>query len=193
PGTAQGSPDHFVTQAVNASESQSLPGTATGSKSIPAQPSVGEVTFTENCVFLCDSGTTTIPTGTSVSTTDGKRYSTTKAGTVASPRGSATGAVKAVTAGPDGNTGAHTITTIDRNRDFNLSVDNAQATSGGADPRTATVIQQSDIDGPRDVYAKDAVPQVTHQLTSKAQGIKIVMVGNGVQATVTADNNVGED
>ncbi|TMF21819.1 MAG: hypothetical protein E6I31_08810 [Chloroflexi bacterium] len=193
PGTAAGSPDHFVTQAVTASESQSLPGTATGSKSIPAQPSVGEVTFTENCVFLCDSGTTTIPTGTSVSTTDGKRYTTTKAGTVASPRGSATVPVKAVTAGPDGNTGAHTITTIDRNRDFNLTVDNAQATSGGADPRTATVIQQSDIDGPRDVYAKDAVPRITDQLKTKAQGQTLVMVGNGVQATAKPDHNVGEE
>jgi len=193
PGTAAGSPDHFVTQAVNASELQSLPGTATGSKSIPAQPSVGEVTFTENCVFLCDSGTTTIPTGTSVSTTDGKRYTTNKAGTVASPRGSATVPVKAVTAGPDGNTGAHTITTIDRNRDFNLTVDNAQATSGGADPRTATVIQQSDIDGPRDVYAKDAVPRITDQLKTKAQGQTLVMVGNGVQATAKPDHNVGEE
>ena len=193
PGTAAGSPDHFATQAVNASESQSLPGTATGSKSIPAQASVGQVTFTENCVFLCDSGTTTIPTGTSVSTSDGKRYATTKAASVASPRGSATVPVKAVTPGPDGNTGAHTITTIDRNRDYNLTVDNAQATSGGADPRTATVIQQSDIDGIKDVYAKEAVLRITDQLKSKAQGQTLVMVGNGVAATATPDHNVGEE
>ena len=193
PGAAAGSPDHFATQPVNATQSQTFPGTPTGQNPIPAQASGGEVTFTENCVFLCDSGTTVIPAGTSVSTSDGKRYTTTKAGSVASPRGSATIPIKAVTAGPDGNTGAHTITNIDRNRDFNLSVDNTQATSGGADPRTATVIQQSDIDSIRDVYAKDAVPQVTDQLTSKAQGKKLVLVGSGVQATATADHKVGEE
>jgi len=193
PGTSAGSPDHFATQAIHASQSQTFPGTPTGQNPIPAQPSVGEVTFTENCQFLCDSGTTLIPTGTSVSTSDGKRYTTTKAVSVASPRGSGTAPVKAATAGPDGNTGAHTITNIDRNRDFNLSVDNSQATSGGADPRTATVIQQSDIDSIREVYAKDAVPQVTDQLTSKAQGQKLVLVGGGVQATATADHKVGEE
>ena len=193
PGSAAGSADQFVTQALHADESQSLPGTATGQKQVPAQPSVGEVIFTENCVFLCDSGTTPIPAGTSVSTSDGKRYATTKTASVASPRGSATVPVKAVTAGPDGNTGAHTITTIDRNRDYNLTVDNAQATSGGADPRTATVIQQSDIDGIRDVYAKDALPRITDQLNSKAKGQKLVLVGTGVQATAKADHAVGEE
>jgi hypothetical protein len=193
PGTTTGSPDHFTTQAVHASQTQTFPGTPTGQNPIPAQASIGEVTFTESCVFLCDSGTTSIPVGTSVSTSEGKRYTTTKPGSVASPRGSATIPVKAVSAGPDGNTGAHTITNIDRNRDFNLSVDNSQATSGGADPRTATVIQQSDIDSIRDVYAKDAVPQVTDQLNGKAQGQKLVLVGSGVQTTATADHKVGEE
>jgi hypothetical protein len=193
PGSASASADHFVTQAVHAEQSQTLPGTATGQKQIAAQPSVGDVTFTENCVFLCDSGTTTIPSGTSVSTSDGKRYLTTKSAGVASPRGSATVPVKAVTAGPDGNTGAHTINNIDRNRDFNLSVDNAKATSGGADARTATVIQQSDIDTMRDGYAKDALPQVTDQLNAKAKGQKLVPVGSGVQATAKADHAVGDE
>ena len=193
PGTAAGSPDHFATQAIHAEESQNLPGTPTGQKQIAAQSSLGEVTFTENCVFLCDSGTTPIPAGTSVSTSDGKRYTTTKLVNVASPRGSATAPVKAVTAGPDGNTGAHTITNIDRNRDFNLTVDNSQATGGGADPRTATVIQQSDIDSIKDVYAKDALPRVTDQLNGKTQGKKLVLVGSGVQATAKADHAVGEE
>jgi hypothetical protein len=193
PGSASASADHFVTQAIHAEQSQTLPGSATGQKQVAAQPSVGEVTFSENCVFLCDSGTTTIPTGTSVSTSDGRRYLTTKSAGVASPRGSATVPVKAVTAGPDGNTGAHTINNIDRNRDFNLTVDNAKATSGGADARTATVIQQSDIDTMRDGYGKDAVPQVTDQLNSKAKGQKLVLVGSGVQATAKADHAVGDE
>ena len=193
PGTAAGSPDHFATRAVHADQSQTLPGTATGQKQIDAQPSTGSVTFTYSCTFFCDNNAKTIAAGTSVSTSDGKQYLTQKATTVSSRRGSASAQVKAVQPGPSGNTEAHTITNINNSRDFNLTVDNAQATAGGADPRTATVIQQSDIDGIRDVYAKDAVPQVTDQLTSKAQGLKLVMVGNGVQATATSDHKVGEE
>jgi len=49
-----------------------------------------------------------------------------------------------------------TITNIDRNRDFNLSVDKLAGNEWGCRPRTATIIQQSDIDSVRDVYAKDA-------------------------------------
>ena len=37
------------------------------------------------------------------------------------------------------------------------------------------------------------MPQVTDQLTSKAQGLKLVLVGNGVQTTATADHKVGEE
>src|SRR5256885_14284965 len=45
PGTAAGSPDHFVTQAVNASQSQTFPGTPTGTKQIDAAKATGNVTF----------------------------------------------------------------------------------------------------------------------------------------------------
>ena len=193
PGTAAGSPDHFATQSVHASQSQTLPGAPTGQKQIDAQPSTGSVTFTYNCTFFCDNKAKSIAAGTSVSTNEGKQYTTQKAITVSSPQGSASVQVKAVQPGPGGNTEAHTISNINNTRDFNLSVDNPQATTGGADPRTATVIQQSDIDGMRDIFAKDAVPQVTDQLKSKAQGQTVVMVGNGVQATTKSDHKVGEE
>ncbi|MEO6797581.1 MAG: baseplate J/gp47 family protein [Candidatus Dormibacter sp.] len=192
-GTASGSPDHFATQAIQASESQTVQGTATGQKPVPAAPSTGTVTFTNNCLFLCDSGSKTIGTGTTVSTSDGKHYKTQKTVTVANPRGSASVAVAAVQPGPDGNTDAHTISVIDNNRDFNLSVDNSAATIGGADPRTATVIQQSDIDTIVAAYAKDTVPKVTDELKGKAPGMQIVPVGNGVQPTVAADHKVGDE
>ncbi|TMF42914.1 MAG: hypothetical protein E6I24_11900 [Chloroflexi bacterium] len=54
-------------------------------------------------------------------------------------------------------------------------------------------ILKSDIDGPRDVYAKDAVLRITDQLKTKAQGQTLVMVGNGVQATAKPDHKVGEE
>src|SRR6202022_1628827 len=126
-------------------------------------------------------------------TSDGKHYVTTKSITVPAPRGSGAAPVAAVQGGGVGNTGAHTISTISSNQNDFLSVDNPDAISNGVDARTATVIQQSDIDSARDVYAKDAVPQVTDQLNSKAQGQKLVLVGSGVLATATADHKVGEE
>jgi len=102
-------------------------------------------------------------------------------------------AITAVQAGAGANTDRHTIRNIGDNQNDFLSVDNTDALTNGADARTATVIQQSDIDSIRDVYAKDAVPQVTDQLTGKAQGQKLVLVGSGVQATATADHKVGEE
>jgi FlaG/FlaF family flagellin (archaellin) len=193
PGTASSSGNQFATQALHAEQSQSLPGTPTGQKQVPAQPSVGSVTFSYSCTFFCDNQPKSIAAGTMVSTSDAKHYTTQKAISVASPHGSASVQIQAMVAGPSGNTDAHTINVIDNSRDFNLTVDNTAATAGGADPRMATIIQQSDLDGPRDAYSKDAIPQVTDQLNSKAQGLKVVMVGKGVQATVTSDHKVGEE
>src|SRR2546429_5863876 len=79
PGTAAGSPDHFATQSVHASQSQTLPGAPTGQKQIDAQPSTGSVTFTYNCTFFCDNKAKSIAAGTSVSTNEGKQYTTQQA------------------------------------------------------------------------------------------------------------------
>lgn len=193
PGTSSASGNQFATQALHAEQSQSLPGTPTGQKQIPAQLSTGSVTFSYSCTFFCDNQPKSIAAGTMVSTSDAKHYTTQKAISVASPHGSASVQIQAMVAGPSGNTDAHTINVIDNSRDFNLTVDNTATTAGGADPRTATVIQQSDLDGPRDAYSRDAIPQVTDQLNSKAQGLKLAMVGQGVQATVTSDHKVGEE
>jgi hypothetical protein len=193
PGAAAGSPDHFATQAVHAEQSQTLPGTPTGQKQIAAVAASGSVTFTENCFFLCTNGAKAIPAGTSVSTSDGKQYTTQKTVNVSSPHGSVSVGITATVAGPNGNTDVHTITNINNSPDDSLSVDNPSSVGGGADARTATIIQQSDLDAPLSAYSKDAIPQVTDQLNSKAQGKKLVLVGSGVQGTVTADHKVGEE
>ncbi|MDQ6721277.1 MAG: baseplate J/gp47 family protein [Candidatus Dormibacteraeota bacterium] len=195
PGVAAGSPDRFATQAIHAEESQNLPGTPTGQKQIDAAKATGQVTFKASCSgFIC---TIPIRAGTDVSTGSGKHYVTTKSVTVQSTlvsQGSVDAPVAAVQAGAAGNTEVDTIRYINNNNpDDLLSVNNAQAISGGADARTATVIQQSDMDSIRDVYAKDALPRVTDQLTGKAQGKKLVLVGNGVQATAKADHAVGDE
>jgi hypothetical protein len=195
PGTAAGSPDHFATQAIHAEESQNLPGTPTGQKPIDPVKASGQVTFTARCSgFICS---IPIRSGTDVSTGGGKHYVTTKSVTVQSTlvsQGTVDAPVAAVQAGASGNTESDTIRYINNNNpDDLLSVNNAQAIGGGLDARTATVIQQSDIDSIRDVYAKDALPRVTDQLNGKAQGKKLVLVGGGVQATAKADHVVGEE
>jgi hypothetical protein len=190
PGTAAGSADHFATQAIHASQQQTFPGTPTGQNLIAAVAATGQVVITSKCVFCLGQD---VRKGLIVLTDGGKRYATQAIAHIGMGyNAQATVAIAAVTAGADGNTGEHTITNIESG-DPDLRVDNPRATTGGADARTATVIQQSDIDSVRDIYAKDAVPQVTDQLNGKAQGQKIVLVGSGVQATATADHKVGEE
>lgn len=194
PGTAAGSPDHFATQALHVSQQQTFPGTPTGQKQIDAVRATGTVVFTVYCQgFFCPSGTVPVRAGTDVSTSDGKHYVTQARVEVPAPSGSKSVAVVAVQGGAGANTDRHTIRTIGDNTNDNLSVDNPDALTNGADARTATIIQQSDIDGVRDVYGKDGIPQVTEQLNTKAQGLKMVLVAPGVVASATADHKAGEE
>jgi Baseplate J-like protein len=190
PGTAAGSGNQFATQAFHAEESQNLPGTPTGQKPIAAIAASGTVVFTLNCFPLNCSYT--VQSGTDVSTGSDKHYTTQKAAPVSSGH-PASVAVVATQAGTAGNTDADTIRNVNSVNVDGLSVDNPAAVGGGADARTATIIQQSDLDSIRDAYARDAIPRITDQLNSKAQGLKLVLVGKGVQATATSDHKVGEE
>ena len=64
---------------------------------------------------------------------------------------------------------------------------------GGADSRTATVIQQSDIDSIVAAYATTELPKVQDELNAKAPGQRLVPVGNGVASSVSADHKVGDE
>jgi hypothetical protein len=194
PGTTSASGNQFATQAIHSEDAQTLPGVPTGPKQIDAVKATGQVVFTVYCSGLfCFSGTVTVGAGTDVSTADGKHYVTQKPVNIPTPRGSASVGVTAVQNGAGSNTDRHTIRNITDNQNDNLSVDNTDAITNGADARTATVIQQSDIDSIKDAYSRDAIPKVTDQLNSKAQGLKLVLVGKGVQASVTSDHKVGEE
>ncbi len=194
PGTASSSGNQFATQAFHAEDSQSLPGVPTGQKQIAAVKATGQVVFTMYCSgFFCPSGSVSVGAGTDVSTADAKHYVTQKSVNIPAPKGSASVGVAAVQGGAGANTDRHTIRNITDNQNDNLSVDNTDAITNGADARTATVIQQSDIDSIRDAYSRDAIPKVNDQLNSKAQGLKLVLVGQGVQATATSDHKVGEE
>ena len=187
PGTPAGSPDHFATQALHGSQQQTFPGTPTGQKQIDAVKATGQVTFTPKCDCSVQ-----IKAGTDVSTGNSKHYLTQKTVTMG-PQGVSV-SVAADQAGVNGNTETNSIKYVNDDVIAVLAnVANAQAISGGADARTATIIQQSDIDGVRDVYGKDGIPQVTEQLNSKAQGLKLVLVAPGVVASATADHKVNEE
>jgi hypothetical protein len=190
PGTTSASGNQFATQAIHAEDSQTLPGVPTGQKAIPEVAASGSVKFSLSC-FLCQE---TIPKGWIVESADAsKRYATQKTVTMVGPLGSATVAIVAVKGGADGNTDKGTIVKIEGNTDDNLGVTNPDPTTGGADARTATIIQQSDIDSIKDAYSRDAIPKVTDQLNSKAQSQKLILVGKGVQASVTSDHKAGEE
>ena len=182
--------DQFATKTISESESQTLPGVPTGQKQIAAVPSSGTVTFSLNC-FLC---TETVPKGWTVETADGSRkYATQKSVTLIGPSSAASVPIIATTGGAGGNVDKNTIVKIDGNTDDNLGVTNPDPTTGGVDARTATIIQQSDIDAVRDAYAKDAVPRIQDQMNSKAQGLKLVIVGGAPQVSVTTDKKVGDE
>jgi len=190
PSTPAGASDGVPTQALHARESQTVQGTATGQKQVPAVPSGGKVVITSNCIF-CNGQS--LPKGLVVRTDGGKRYATQEAARLAGLFGaSATISIAALTPGVDGNTDAHTITTIERG-DPDLKVDNPDPTTGGADPRSATVIQQSDIDSIVTAYATTEVPKVQDELNAKAPGQRLVPVGNGVASSVSADHKVGDE
>jgi Baseplate J-like protein len=194
PGTAPASGNQFATQAFHAEDSQTFPGVPTGQKQVDAVKATGQVVFTMYCSgFFCPSGSVNVPSGTQVSTSDGKNYVSTRSVNVAAPKGSATAPITAVAAGGGGNTGAHTITTINQSQNDFLSVDNTDPVTNGADARTATVIQDTDISSIQDAFSRDAIPKVTDQLNSKAQGQKLILVGKGVQPTVKSDHKTGEE
>lgn len=187
PTTAAGSTDGIPTQALHASESQTVQGTATGTKDVPAITSTGSVVFSSSCAFCFED----LRKGLVVKTDSGKKYATQKSASFG-PFGSATVPVAALIPGADGNTDHDTITTVEGG-DPELKVDNPQATTGGADARTATIVQQSDIDSIVTAYAKDAVPRVQDELKAKASGQRLEFVGSGVAPTVTADHKVGDE
>ena len=182
--------DRFVTQVVDATETQTASTQATGQQPVPAVAAQGEAVFTLTC-FLCQGAT--LPRGLTVRTPDGKRYATQQTGTISGPSGSTTVPIKAVAVGAVGNTDANTISTIEGNtHPDELKVNNPVAVSGGADARTATVVQQSDIDAAKQALLDQLNPKVEDDLNSKAKGAHLLPVGQP-QVQLTTDHKVKDE
>lgn len=110
---------------------------ATGVEAV-SEPSVGEVRFTSRDTFQ------DIATGTRVMTPSGVEFRTTASVSLEAPAagegsGSVLAPVEAVTAGPEGNVPAATITVVPSLEDQGISVTNAEPTSGGRRIESAVV------------------------------------------------------
>ena len=149
---------------------------ATGQK-VNLTPATGTVTFTSNDTI----DPVTIPAGTTVGTGAGVEFLTqttviapraTVTGTTINPGHASTG-VQAVTPGTAGNVPAHAIVVVPtRLQAFQVSVDNAAATTGGT--RTVTkVISQQDYDA----AVKQLGSQVAAQLPAAAADASLAPAG----------------
>ena len=149
---------------------------ATGQQ-VNLTPATGTVTFTSNDTI----DPVTIPAGTTVGTGAGVEFLTqttviapraTVTGTTINPGHASTG-VQAVTPGTAGNVPAHAIVVVPtRLQAFQVSVDNAAATTGGT--RTVTkVISQQDYDA----AVKQLGSQVAAQLPAATADASLAPTG----------------
>ena len=152
---------------------------ATGQK-VDLTPATGTVTFTSNDTI----DPVTIPAGTTVGTGAGIEFLTqttvitpraTVTGTTINPGRASTG-VQAVAPGPGGNVPAHAIAVAPtRLQAFQVSVDNAAATTGGT--RTVTkVISQQDYDA----AVKQLGSRIAAQLSTAAANPSLAPAGTTV-------------
>lgn len=197
-GATVGSTDQFVTQALSASESQVVQDTATGQKPVAAVTASGTALFTLNCSpldLLCDGAD--LPQGVAVRTSDGKRYKTQKAASIPGRSGSVSVPISAVASGAAGNTDPGSINTIEGNDQHSdeLKVTNPNALTNGADARTATVIQQADIDSAVKAANDLLAPKVSQELTTKANGLHLVPVTDAPKTDIAMQDNhkVGDE
>ena len=189
-----GTVDHFPTQVITSTASQTLQGSATGQKQIPATTASGQAVFTLHCMDPTCLGAN-LPAGLTVKTADNKEFRVPngKGTAIYGRNGSATLPVVAVNTGASSNVAAKTVTIIEGNdHPDELTVTNPQAMAGGADQRVATVIQQSDLDVVKASLATQLNPKVQDDLTSQAKG-KHLVPADQPKVDVTTDHQLGEE
>jgi hypothetical protein len=134
-------PIHVRTAMVT--KTDSLGGSATGTKAIGGEYATGEFTYANNC-----SSDLRVANGQRLRASNGMVFAQLGDQVVAQNH-NATVTIKATQPGQAGNVGAGQITGIDPNPFPCLTGANAQDTSGGADGQKQTVIQSSDLQSVR--------------------------------------------
>lgn len=176
------------TQRIAASVTDSQQGTA-GTVQISAVYAAGQVEFT---CSSCQKYPLNIPPGTLVSTAKSLAYATETAAIITATVPAAAVAVRATAAGPAWNTDPNTVTTITNSPDSSLHVTNAAAITGGANARSAQVIQQSDFDSVRNELTARVNNHLQVELTAQAQGLNFIADPQPV-LSLSSDHNVGDE
>ena len=178
------------TQRIHADVTDSQQGTASTVVTNPTS-AAGHVVF--SCSPACKQAPVTIPQGTLVTTAKSLGYTTQAAVMVTTTTGSsAPVAVRATAPGAAWNADANTLTTIANSPDANLHVTNAAAITGGANPRSAQVIQQSDFDAVRTALTVKINDELAVALKFNAHGMSFVADGAPV-INLTSDHSVGDE
>lgn len=178
------------TQRIHADVTDSQQGTASTVLTNPTY-ATGQVVF--SCSTACKQAPLTIPQGTLISTAKSLGYSTQAAAMITTTTGSSAPiAVRATAPGAAWNADPNTLTTIANGPDTNLHVTNPAAIAGGANPRSAQVIQQSDFDAVRNALTVKVNDELAVALKFNANGMSLVPDGVPV-INLTSDHNVGDE
>ena len=178
------------TQRIKADVTDSQQGTASTVLTNPTY-AVGQVVFT--CAPACKQAPFTIPQGSLVATANALGYTTQAAAEILTVSGqSAPVAVRATAAGASWNAAPNTVTTIANSPDANLHVTNPTPMTGGTNPHSAQIIQQSDFDAVRNALTVKVNDELTAALKFNAHGMTYVADGVPV-INLMSDHNVGDE
>ena len=178
------------TQRIHADVTDSQQGTASTVVTNPIY-AAGQVVF--SCSPACKVAPLTIPQGTLVTTAKSLGYTTQAAVMITTTTGSsAPVAVRATAPGAAWNADPSTLTTVANSPDANLHVTNPAAITGGANPRSAQVIQQSDFDAVRNALTVKVNDELAVALKFNSHGMSFVVDGLPV-INLTSDHNVGDE
>lgn len=177
------------TQRIQANITESQQGTASTVQISPTYAS-GQVVF--SCSPACQRAPLVMGQGQLITTAKSLGYATQAPATITTTTGSATVSVRATSPGAAWNADPDTLTIIANNSDSGLKVTNPAAIAGGANARSAQVIQQSDFDTVRSALTVKVTNELGAALNVNAQGSLYVGDPQPV-ITFTSDHNVGAE
>jgi hypothetical protein len=178
------------TERIHAGVTDSQQGTASTVITNPTYAS-GQVVF--NCSPACKQAPLTIPQGTLITTAKSLGYSTQSAVEITTTTGSsALVGVRATSPGAAWNADQNTLTTLAGSPDANLHVTNPAAISGGTNPHSAQIIQQSDFDAVRNALNAKVSDELAAALKFNAHGMSYVVDGVPV-INLVSDHSVGDE
>ncbi|HEX9099636.1 MAG TPA: baseplate J/gp47 family protein [Candidatus Dormibacteraeota bacterium] len=146
PSTPTNTPIRVRVSVVSRSDSQGFK--TTGVRQVQLAPAIGQVVYTNGCTH--NSPTFYFKTGQRLYDPSNQLAFAQTSSTVAVDAGkSVTVNIQAVVPGTSGNVGSHVITQIVPNAYSCLTVDNPQATGGGADASSTPQMTETDFDAAR--------------------------------------------